>query len=179
METAHALLRIEKRSLVQWKIVPTSFVWIIVFFDGPFEYGDCGNFKLLRWMQNLLRHSTWDHEMLYADRSSMDKQLLVIPLLRKTKNTNMEGGWLFKFILYFIERTLEHFNLDIRSSVHWNTMDIPTICICIIIFFDGDFDCGSGSTFWGYVGTNAELLCVEFYNFLQCDMFVSHLSCHC
>jgi hypothetical protein len=30
--------------------------------------------------------------ILYADRSSMDKQLLVIPFLRKSKNTDMVGG---------------------------------------------------------------------------------------
>jgi hypothetical protein len=30
-----------------------------------------------------------------------------------------------------------------------------------------------------YVGTNTELLCVEFCNFVQCYIFVSHLSCYC
>jgi hypothetical protein len=44
--------------------------------------------KLLRWMQNL-HQSTWDHEILYADRSSKDEQLLIRPFLSKTKNTNM------------------------------------------------------------------------------------------
>jgi hypothetical protein len=28
-------------------------------------------------------HSTWDHEILYADRSSEDEQLLIRPLLRE------------------------------------------------------------------------------------------------
>jgi hypothetical protein len=45
-------------------------------------------FKLLRWMQNL-HHSTWDHEILYTDRSSKDEQLLMRPFLSKIKNTNM------------------------------------------------------------------------------------------
>jgi hypothetical protein len=41
METTHDLLHLDKRSLVQWNIVdvPTSFIWIISFFDGAFEYG--------------------------------------------------------------------------------------------------------------------------------------------
>jgi hypothetical protein len=55
METTHELLHLDKRSLAQWKIVdiPENFVCIIILLDGPFEYGDGGNFKLLRWMQNL------------------------------------------------------------------------------------------------------------------------------
>jgi hypothetical protein len=32
---------------------------------------------------------TWDHEMLYTDRSSNNEQLLIRPFLSKTKNTNM------------------------------------------------------------------------------------------
>jgi hypothetical protein len=39
-----------------------------------------------------LRQSTWDHEIFYAERSSKDEQLLVMSVLRKTKNTNMAGG---------------------------------------------------------------------------------------
>jgi hypothetical protein len=45
-------------------------------------------FKLLRWMQNS-HQSTWDHEILYTDRSSKDEQLLITPFLSKIKNTNM------------------------------------------------------------------------------------------
>jgi hypothetical protein len=45
-------------------------------------------FKLLRWMQNL-HQSTWDHEILYTDRSSNDEQLLMRPFLSRIKNTNM------------------------------------------------------------------------------------------
>jgi hypothetical protein len=59
METTRKFLHLDKHSLVQLKIVDmaTSFIWIIVLLDRPFEYGDGGNFKLLRWMQNL-HHST-------------------------------------------------------------------------------------------------------------------------
>jgi hypothetical protein len=39
-------------------------------------------------MQNL-HQSTWDHEILYTDRSSKDEQLLIRQFLSKTKNTNM------------------------------------------------------------------------------------------
>jgi hypothetical protein len=39
------------------------------FFIGPFEYSDAGILTLLTWMKNL-HQSTWDHEALYADRSS-------------------------------------------------------------------------------------------------------------
>jgi hypothetical protein len=47
------------------------FILMDIFFNKPFEYGYDGIFKLLRWMQNL-HHSTWDHKILYADRSSED-----------------------------------------------------------------------------------------------------------
>jgi hypothetical protein len=73
-----------------------------------------------------------------------------------------------------MDRTHKPLHLDI---VRWNIMDIPTSFIWIIIFFDGDFEYGVGSAFWGYVGTNAELLGVEFYNFVQCHIFASYLSC--
>jgi hypothetical protein len=33
-------------------------------------------FKLLRWMQNF-HQLTWDHKILYTDRSSKDEQLLI------------------------------------------------------------------------------------------------------
>jgi hypothetical protein len=86
METSHEQLHLDKRNLVQWKIedMPTSIIWIITFVNRPFEYGDGGIFKLLRWMRNF-RQSTWYHEILYADTSSKDKLLLIISLLRKTK----------------------------------------------------------------------------------------------
>jgi hypothetical protein len=104
--------------------IATSYIWIIIFFNGPFEYGDGGILKLLRWMQHL-HQSTWDHETLYTDRSTKDKQLLVWPLLRKTKNMNKAGSWKLKFTVY------------------------------------GAFEYGVITKFWGYVGTNAELLYVH------------------
>jgi hypothetical protein len=34
--------------------IPASFVWIIVLFNGPLEYGDGGIFKLLRQNEKLV-----------------------------------------------------------------------------------------------------------------------------
>jgi hypothetical protein len=61
------------------------------FLISPSEYGGGGIFKLLRWMQNL-HQSSWDHEILYDDRSLENKQLLIRPLLQETKNRNMAGS---------------------------------------------------------------------------------------
>jgi hypothetical protein len=36
--------------------------------------------------------SSWDHTILYANRSSEDEQLLIRPILRESKNTSMAGG---------------------------------------------------------------------------------------
>jgi hypothetical protein len=41
-------------------------------------------------MQNL-HQSTWDHEILYTDRSSKDEQLLIRPFLSKTKKYEHGG----------------------------------------------------------------------------------------
>jgi hypothetical protein len=61
MATTHGLLHWDKQSFIQWKIVdvPTSFIWIIIFFNGSVEYGDGGIFKLLWQTQNL--HQSCDH----------------------------------------------------------------------------------------------------------------------
>jgi hypothetical protein len=74
METTHELFQLEKQSLVHWKItdMPTSFIWIWIFFNGPLECGDGGIFKYWRGKQNL-HQSVWAHEILYVDRSSKEK----------------------------------------------------------------------------------------------------------
>jgi hypothetical protein len=55
MATTYEPLHLDKRSFVLWKImdIPTSFIWIIIFFNAPLGYGDGGIFKLQRWIQNL------------------------------------------------------------------------------------------------------------------------------
>jgi hypothetical protein len=55
-------------------------------------------------------------------------------------------------------------------------MDIPTSFIWIIILFDAVFKYGDGAKFWGHVVINAEQLCVEICNFLQCNIFVNYLT---
>jgi hypothetical protein len=55
-------------------------------------------------------------------------------------------------------------------------MDIPISFILIIIFFDPVFKYGDGAKFWGYVVINAEQLCVEFCNFVQCHIFLNYLT---
>jgi hypothetical protein len=125
METTNEPLRLEKWSSVQWKRVdiPASFIFNILIF-WHFEYGD--GFKQLRWMKNL-RQSTWDNKILYADRSSKDKQLLVMSLWRKTKNASMAVGWKFKYVYYFMEGTHEQLHLDIWRFVHWKIIDIQVL----------------------------------------------------
>jgi predicted nucleotidyltransferase len=59
------------------------------------------DFKLLRWMQNL-HQSTWEHEILYADRFLKDKQLLIRTFLLETKKKYERGGRLeVKFHILF------------------------------------------------------------------------------
>jgi hypothetical protein len=53
-------------------------------------------------------------------------------------------------------------------------MDIPTSFILIIIMFDEASKYGDGAKFWGYVGTEAESVCVEFCNFAPCNTFVNY-----
>jgi hypothetical protein len=76
-----------------------------------------------------------------------------------------------------METTHELLHLYKLSFVHWKIMDIPTSFIWII-FFDGAFEYGGGSKFLGCVSTSAELLCVEFRNFVR-HMLVSYLSRYC
>jgi hypothetical protein len=85
------------------------------FLQRPSENGEGGIFKLLRWMKNL-HHSTWDHRMLYAGRSLEVEQLLIRPLMQKTKNTNMVGGWYLKLI-FFMVIAHEPLRLEQRSFV--------------------------------------------------------------
>jgi hypothetical protein len=98
--------------------------------------------------------------------------------LQESKNMNLAGSWMLKFAFCFMERTNEPLHLDKWTLVHWKIMDMPTSFIWIIIFFDGAFECGGISKLWGYVGTNTELLCVEFCNFVECHVFLSYLSCY-
>jgi hypothetical protein len=55
-------------------------------------------------------------------------------------------------------------------------MDITISFISIISLFDAVFKYGDGEKFWGYVVINAEQLCLEFCNFVQCHIFVNYLT---
>jgi hypothetical protein len=53
------------------------------------------------------------------------------------------------------------------------------------VLFDKAFEYGGGggdddddAKFWGYFGTIAAPLCVKFCNFVQCHIFVNHLTCY-
>jgi hypothetical protein len=43
MDTTHEPLRLEKLSLLHWSMrdITTSYIWIIIFFEQFFKYGDC------------------------------------------------------------------------------------------------------------------------------------------
>jgi hypothetical protein len=58
-------------------------------------------------------------------------------------------------------------------------MEIPTSFTLVSVLFDKAFKY-DGVKFWGYAGTNAELLCVELCNFVLCHILVNYLSsCQC
>jgi hypothetical protein len=65
----------------------------------------------------------------------------------KTKNMNMAGGWNLKLTICFIVSAHEPLYLGKRSSVQWKIVDIPKRFICIIIFFNGPFECSDGGIF--------------------------------
>jgi hypothetical protein len=53
---------------------------------------------------------------------------------------------------------------------------LPISLIRIIVLFDAVFKYGDGAKFRGCVGINAEPLCAEFCNFVQCHIFVNYLT---
>jgi hypothetical protein len=65
----------------------TSTPYFLIPYLQPFQNGGRSN---MRWMQNL-HQLTWDHEILYTDRSSKDEQLLIRPFLSKTKKYEHGG----------------------------------------------------------------------------------------
>jgi hypothetical protein len=54
-------------------------------------------------------------------------------------------------------------------------MDMPISFIWNIILFDAIFKYGDGAKFWSYVVINAEQLCVDLCNFVQCHILVNYL----
>jgi hypothetical protein len=122
-----------------------TFIWIIIIFNWAFEYGDVGIIKLLRWLQNL-HLSTWEHEIFLRWQIFKRRSM---------------GGWMLKFTFYyFMERTNEPLYSEKRSSIQRKIMEISASFTWITTVSDAPFEYGGGSKFWGYVGTNAEPLCV-------------------
>jgi hypothetical protein len=80
----------------------TSCIRKIIFFNGPFAYGDGGILKLLRWMKNL-HHSTWYDASLCADRSSDDEQLSIRPFLQEIKEYEYGERLIVKIQILFYE----------------------------------------------------------------------------
>jgi hypothetical protein len=70
--------------------------------------------KLLRWMQNL-NQSKWEHDILYADKSSKDEQLL----LRLLKDHHFRCYCLFFFL-----------GLD---SLIFNDVNDDEIIVCLLM----------------------------------------------
>jgi hypothetical protein len=52
-----------------------------------------------------------------------------------------------------------------------------TSFILIVILFEKAFNMAMVRNFQVNVGTNAEPLCVEFCNFVQCHIFVNYITC--
>jgi hypothetical protein len=125
--------------------------------------------KRPRWKQTL-HQSAWDHDILYADRSSEDEELVIKPLLWKTKNTKIASGGKLKFTFYSVERTHEPLRLNEWSSEHWKVTHMQALFE--LFYLMEFFQYGCISKLWGYVGTNAELNCVELCNFVQCKLFI-------
>jgi hypothetical protein len=137
-----------RQSSVQWKItdISTSFIWIIIFFNRAYEYGNDEIFKLLRWMQNL-NHWLWYHGILYAHISSEDEQLLIRPLLQKNKHTNMAGQLKFRIHILFYGDHSWTTALQKRSVIQWKIMDIPTSFIWFTTSFNGASEYSFGQAF--------------------------------
>jgi hypothetical protein len=172
MKTTNQPLLLDKQSFMRWKILdrPTSIIWIVIF-NCPFEYGDGVICKLLKWMQNL-RQSTWEHNFLCWQ---------------------IFRGWTtFNETTYARIQKYEHGGqLKIKINILFYGDNSWTVALQQINFFRLK-DCSYNYKFysnhyflwasfwiwryfviWGYIGTNGELICVEFCNFVQCHVFVS------
>jgi hypothetical protein len=57
--------------------------------------------------------------------------------------------------ILFYEISHEPLNLNKRSLVQLNIMDVHTSFIWIVIFFEEAFKRGDGAKIWGYVGSYA------------------------
>jgi hypothetical protein len=71
-----------------------------------------------------------------------------------------------KINILFYGETHKPLHLDKWNLVQYRIMDMSSIWITN--FIDKAFIYGNSAKSWGYIGTNAEALCAEFCNFVQC-----------
>jgi hypothetical protein len=114
-------------------------------------------------MQNL-HQSTWDHVILYTDRSSKDETF------NKTifvKNKKYEHGGRLNVKIYSLFCGDNSWTVALRQMNFGIVKNLGhTYKFCLNHYFVWrSFKNGDGAKFWGYVGINAEQLCVEFCNF--------------
>jgi hypothetical protein len=98
----------------------------------------------------------WGHEILYADIASKDELFLW-----KAKNTNVEGGWKLKFVLFYLDNSWTVSLSQVKFGPA-KDHDLPTSWIWSIVLFNEALNCGDGAKFWSHVVTNAEPLCADF-----------------
>jgi hypothetical protein len=75
-----------------------------------------------------------------------------------------------------MDTTREPLLLDRWSLAQWENMVIPASFIWITLIAEA-FKYDDGAKFCGYVGTNAEPLCIKLCNFALCHIFVNYLIC--
>jgi hypothetical protein len=95
------------------------------------------------------------------------------------RNRKFERGGLLQFkihILFSGDKSWT-FVKKIKFS-ELNIVEISTSFIRIVVLFDKTFKYGDRAKLWGYVGKNAKHLCLEFCNFVYCNILVNYLlSC--
>jgi hypothetical protein len=75
-------------------------------------------FRHMTWKQNL-HQSTWDHEILYADRSSKEEQLFIKTIYVINQKYERGGRLKVKFQILFSEETHEPLRLGTNFSPHF------------------------------------------------------------
>jgi hypothetical protein len=127
-------------------------------------------------MDAKLEPSTWNHTIVYGDRSSQDEQLNEPFLYRNKKNCELRGQLEVKIRitvnLMEITQSLHLQWLDKCSLVHWKIMDIQ---IYIANLLTEACEYCEDAEFWGYVATNTDPF-VEICNAVQCHVLVNHLT---
>jgi hypothetical protein len=109
----------------------------------------------------------WDHEIFYADKSSGGEQLLIGHSYEKILT-----GMVFESRNSYLVLWRQLMNRwMLTDEVRYSKILLTFLQVFIFGLFDEAFKYGHYATFPGSVGTtNAEPLCVEFGNFVQCHI---------